>query len=350
MAKVAVIGAGERGLHIARWLYEHKRLGVVIEARDDQIVEARFHLVGVPTVSSLDDALATSDFQSAIVTYSDGEAALAAAAALIERDRDVIFPDDVTLDAEAFSALTHTAAERCVLMSRASLPTGAHTSTSQDSGDAQEAGKAMDSEKSAPYFAHETAVVDEPATIGEGTRIWHFSHIMAHATLGERCNLGQNVFVGGRVKLGNNVKIQNNVSVYTGVECEDDVFLGPSMVFTNVINPRSHVNRRNSYERTLLKRGSTVGANATIVCGVTLGRFAFIGAGSVVTHDVPDFGLVYGVPARLKGHICRCGVGLDFAKPVGTGPEEITCQSCGAQFAKDERGHVTLLTEDAAEA
>ena len=193
------------------------------------------------------------------------------------------------------------------------------------------------------YHAHPSAIIDEPCQIGEGSHIWHFTHIMPNAVLGRGCNLGQNVFVASDVKLGDNVKVQNNVSIYAGVECEDDVFLGPSMVFTNVINPRSHVNRRGQYERTLLKRGATVGANATIVCGVTLGRFAFVGAGSVVTHDVPDYGLVYGVPARLKGHICRCGVNLHFELPVGSGPESADCESCGAHFRKDADGTVNLI-------
>lgn len=190
------------------------------------------------------------------------------------------------------------------------------------------------------YKAHETAVIDEGATIGDGTRIWHFCHVMPGAVLGEGCSLGQNVFVADDVVLGNNVKVQNNVSIYTGVECEDDVFLGPSMVFTNVINPRSHVNRRDQYERTLLERGASVGANATIVCGSTLGRFSFVGAGSVVTHDVPAFGLVYGVPARLKGYICHCGVNLEFDTPIGTGPDSTECETCGARYVKDDAGVV----------
>ena len=193
------------------------------------------------------------------------------------------------------------------------------------------------------HFVHETAVIDEPCEIGEGSKIWHFTHIMPGAKLGKGCNLGQNVFVASDVVLGNNVKVQNNVSIYTGVECEDDVFLGPSMVFTNVINPRSHVNRKTEYKRTLLQRGASVGANATIICGVTIGRYAFIGAGSVITHDVPDYGLVYGVPARLKGHVCQCGVGLDFSKPVGTGPDDVTCGECGKRFHKNERGEVAFV-------
>lgn len=162
------------------------------------------------------------------------------------------------------------------------------------------------------YFAHETAVVDEGCMIGEGTKIWHFSHIMPDCTIGERCNIGQNVVVSPGVKLGDNVKVQNNVSIYTGVECEDDVFLGPSMVFTNVINPRSAVNRRGQYSRTIVKKGASIGANATIVCGNDIGSFAFIGAGSVVTKEVPDFALLVGNPARQIGWMSEYGHRLNF--------------------------------------
>src|SRR6185436_12147920 len=147
------------------------------------------------------------------------------------------------------------------------------------------------------YFADPTAVIDAGCDIGEGTKIWHFSHIMSGSRLGRNCNLGQNVLVAAGVKIGNNVKIQNNVSVYTGVELEDNVFCGPSVVFTNVINPRSHVLRKHEYRRTLVREGASIGANATIVCGVTLGRYSFVAAGAVVTHDVPDYALVLGVPA-----------------------------------------------------
>jgi UDP-2-acetamido-3-amino-2,3-dideoxy-glucuronate N-acetyltransferase len=162
------------------------------------------------------------------------------------------------------------------------------------------------------FTAHPTAVVDEGCTIGAGTRIWHFSHIMPNCTIGERCNIGQNVVVSPGVKLGRNVKVQNNVSIYTGVECEDDVFLGPSMVFTNVINPRSAVARRDQYLRTLVKQGASIGANATIVCGHDIGRFAFIGAGAVVTKEVPDFALVVGNPARQTGWMSEYGHKLKF--------------------------------------
>jgi len=162
------------------------------------------------------------------------------------------------------------------------------------------------------YFAHETAVIDEGCKIGKGTKIWHFTHIMNGAVLGENCNLGQNVVVSPQVTLGKNVKVQNNVSIYTGVICEDDVFLGPSMVFTNVINPRSGVNRRGQYTKTVVKYGASIGANATIVCGHDIGRFAFIGAGAVVTKEVPDYALVVGNPARQVGWMSEYGHRLTF--------------------------------------
>lgn len=162
------------------------------------------------------------------------------------------------------------------------------------------------------YFAHETAVVDAGCTIGEGTKIWHFSHIMPNCTIGERCNIGQNVVVSPDVVLGKNVKVQNNVSIYTGVICEDDVFLGPSMVFTNVMNPRSAVNRKDQYSRTVVKKGASIGANATIVCGNDIGEYAFIGAGSVVTKEVPDYALVVGNPARQIGWMSSYGHRLTF--------------------------------------
>ena len=162
------------------------------------------------------------------------------------------------------------------------------------------------------YFAHETAVIDDGCTIGEGTKIWHFSHVMPNSTIGERCNIGQNVVVSPGVVLGNNVKIQNNVSLYTGVICEDDVFLGPSMVFTNVTNPRSGVNRRDQYAQTIVKKGASIGANATIVCGHDIGEYAFIGAGSVVTKHIPAYALVVGNPARQIGWMSEYGHRLEF--------------------------------------
>lgn len=164
----------------------------------------------------------------------------------------------------------------------------------------------------ASYTAHPTAVIDEGCEIGEGTKIWHFSHIMPNCKIGKNCNLGQNVVVSPEVILGTNVKVQNNVSIYTGVTCEDDVFLGPSMVFTNVTNPRSAVNRRGQYTKTLVKKGASIGANATIVCGNNIGRYAFIGAGAVVTKDVPDYALVIGNPARQTGWISEYGHKLKF--------------------------------------
>jgi UDP-2-acetamido-3-amino-2,3-dideoxy-glucuronate N-acetyltransferase len=162
------------------------------------------------------------------------------------------------------------------------------------------------------YFAHESAIIDEGCSIGDGTKIWHFSHIMTNCQVGENCNIGQNVVISPEVVLGKNVKVQNNVSIYTGVICEDDVFLGPSMVFTNVINPRSAVNRKNQYEKTVVKRGASIGANATIICGHDIGRFAFIGAGAVVTKNVLDYALVIGNPARQIGWMSEFGHKLKF--------------------------------------
>src|SRR5436190_13722831 len=176
------------------------------------------------------------------------------------------------------------------------------------------------------YFVHESSYVDEGARIGKGTKIWHFSHVMPGAVIGERCNLGQNVVVMPGTRLGDNVKVQNNVSIYEGVELEDDVFCGPSCVFTNVMNPRSHVPRKHEYRRTLVKRGGSIGANATIICGVTLGEYAFIGAGAVVTADVPAYGLMVGVPARRVGWIGQCGQRLH--PKAG----RAACGVCGATY------------------
>ncbi|OFX67045.1 MAG: hexapeptide transferase [Bacteroidetes bacterium GWE2_29_8] len=162
------------------------------------------------------------------------------------------------------------------------------------------------------YYNHESAVIDDGCIIGNGTKIWHFSHVMSNCEIGENCNIGQNVVVSPNVKLGKNVKVQNNVSIYTGVICEDDVFLGPSMVFTNVINPRSAVNRKTEYKKTIVKKGATIGANSTIVCGITIGEFAFIGAGAVVTKDVPAYALVIGNPARQTGWMSEYGQKLKF--------------------------------------
>ena len=190
------------------------------------------------------------------------------------------------------------------------------------------------------YFAHPTAVIDDGASIGAGTKIWHFCHVSGSARIGERSNLGQNVFVAPDVVIGNNVKIQNNVSLYTGVVVEDDVFLGPSAVFTNVLNPRSHVSRKDEYRPTRIGQGASVGANATIVCGTALGRYAFVGAGAVVTRDVPDYALVYGNPARIRGWMCQCGVQLGWqaAPEDEPGDEVATCAACGAEYVKrDDR-------------
>ncbi len=186
------------------------------------------------------------------------------------------------------------------------------------------------------YFVHESSFIDEGAVVGDGTKIWHFCHVMKGARIGENCVLGQNVFVASDVVVGNNVKIQNNVSLYTGVLLEDDVFLGPSMVFTNVINPRSAVNRKAEFQTTLVKRGASIGANATIVCGITLGQYCFVGAGAVVTRDIPDYALVYGNPARIQGWMCQCGVRLPFEQIEGD--EQARCEACGREYRKDAQG------------
>lgn len=206
-----------------------------------------------------------------------------------------------------------------------------------------------------PYFVHESSYVDDDVEIGAGTKIWHFCHIMSRARIGQHCSMGQNVSIASDVCIGNNVKIQNNVSVYTGVQIEDDAFLGPSMVFTNVINPRSHVSRKDEYRQTLVKRGASIGANATIVCGVTIGRYAFVGAGAVVTSDVPDYTLVYGNPARNRGWMCQCGVKLEWklsSEGSGNGTStnhpvaaETFCLSCGARYLKEGRTIRQLGTE-----
>lgn len=180
------------------------------------------------------------------------------------------------------------------------------------------------------FFVHESSYVDEPCSIGPSTKIWHFSHVMKNCRIGAGCNIGQNVVVSPDVVIGNNVKIQNNVSVYTGCILEDDVFCGPSMVFTNVINPRSHVARKDEYKTTLVRRGASIGANCTVVCGVTIGRYAFIGAGSVVTKDIPDYALVYGNPAALRGWVCNCGIKLSLHESGSA-----SCPACGAAYIRN---------------
>ena len=190
----------------------------------------------------------------------------------------------------------------------------------------------------ASYTAHPTAVIDEGCEIGEGTKIWHFSHIMSNCKIGKNCNLGQNVVVSPEVVLGTNVKVQNNVSIYTGVTCEDDVFLGPSMVFTNVTNPRSAINRRGQYAKTLVKKGASIGANATIVCGNNIGKYAFIGAGAVVTKEVPDYALVIGNPARQAGWMSEYGHKLKFdASGIAV------CEESTEKY-KLEKGTVTKIS------
>ena len=184
------------------------------------------------------------------------------------------------------------------------------------------------------FFVHESSYVDEGATVGKGTRIWHFSHVMPGAVIGERCNLGQNVVVMPGTVIGNNVKIQNNVSIYEGVTLEDDVFCGPSCVFTNVINPRSQVSRKSEYLKTLVKRGASIGANATIICGATLGEYAFVGAGAVVRGDVLPYALVVGVPARQAGWVCVCGTRLELVQGAAT------CVACGRQY-REQAGRLS---------
>ncbi len=179
----------------------------------------------------------------------------------------------------------------------------------------------------ANYFIHPTSIVEEPSDIGDGTKIWHFTHIMPNVNVGRDCTLGQNVFVGENVRIGNNVKLQNNVSVYDGVKLEDDVFCGPSCVFTNVKSPRSHISQEGKYTPTLVKKGATIGANATVICGNSIGKYAFIGAGSVVTGDIPDYALAYGNPARIEGWVCECGAGLDFGRA-----NRVKCSQCGKEF------------------
>jgi UDP-2-acetamido-3-amino-2,3-dideoxy-glucuronate N-acetyltransferase len=183
-----------------------------------------------------------------------------------------------------------------------------------------------------PFRAHPTATIDPGCTIGDGTLIWHYSHVMPGAIIGRGCSLGQNVFVARDVTIGDNARIQNNVSIYEGVTLEDDVFCGPSMVFTNVVNPRSHVSRKHEYRPTLVRRGATIGANATILCGHTIGSYAFIGAGAVVTGDVPDYALMLGVPAKRAGWMCQCGVRLDLSE---RSEAKTSCRACGSTYVYD---------------
>jgi UDP-2-acetamido-3-amino-2,3-dideoxy-glucuronate N-acetyltransferase len=186
------------------------------------------------------------------------------------------------------------------------------------------------------YFVHESSYVDDGAKVGDGTKVWHFCHVMPGAEIGERCSLGQNVVVMPGTKIGNNVKIQNNVSIYEGVVLEDDVFCGPSCVFTNVGTPRSHVSRKAEYEPTLVKRGASIGANATVVCGITLGEYSFIGAGAVVTADVPPYALMVGVPARRVGWMCYCGERLRLSNGAGK------CARCGREY-RDDQGRLVSI-------
>ncbi|MBA7663935.1 UDP-3-O-(3-hydroxymyristoyl)glucosamine N-acyltransferase [subsurface metagenome] len=188
------------------------------------------------------------------------------------------------------------------------------------------------------FFIHETSIVEEHCQIGDGTKIWHFSHIMPNVTIGKSCVIGQNVFIGTGVKIGNNVKIENHVSVFEGVTLDDDVFCGPSCVFTNVVNPRSRIPRRHEFRPTSVKKGATLGANATIVCDNTIGRYVFVGAGAVVTKDVPDYAMVYGNPARLQGWVCECGVELDFARN-----NTAKCSECGKKYKKQENEKGTAV-------
>ena len=196
--------------------------------------------------------------------------------------------------------------------------------------------------ESKQYFAHESAYVDQPCEIGEGTKIWHFSHVMKNAKIGANCNIGQNVNIDGGVVVGNNVKIQNNVSLYTGVIVEDDVFLGPSCVLTNITNPRAQVSRRKLYEKTVFRRGATVGANATIVCGIELGRYCFIAAGAVVTKDVPDYALMIGTPARQAGWMSRHGIRLRDPDSDGV----MVCPESGYRYKETEPGVLRCLDLD----
>jgi len=189
------------------------------------------------------------------------------------------------------------------------------------------------------YFVHNSSYIDKKVRVGKGTKIWHFSHVLTGSTIGENCNIGQNVVIGPEARVGNGVKIQNNVSIYTGVTLEDDVFCGPSCVFTNVINPRSHIPRRNEYKQTIVKKGATIGANATIICGHVIGKFAFIGAAAVVTKDVSDYALVIGNPARLAGWMCECGEKLKFSG------DKAICNKCSKSYVKNKADPKAITKE-----
>ncbi len=192
--------------------------------------------------------------------------------------------------------------------------------------------------KDSTYFVHESAYIDDLCEIGEGTKIWHFSHVMKQSKIGRNCNIGQNVVISPGVVLGDGVKVQNNVSIYTGVICEEDVFLGPSMVFSNVINPRAFIERKDEFKKTLIKKGASIGSNATVVCGNTIGEYAMIGAGTVVAGDIPDYALVYGNPARIKGWVCKCGVKLDFNVHIAE------CEACCSTYEKINNEKIVPVT------
>jgi UDP-2-acetamido-3-amino-2,3-dideoxy-glucuronate N-acetyltransferase len=191
----------------------------------------------------------------------------------------------------------------------------------------------------ADYFVHDSAIVDDNVKIGSGTKIWHFSHIMGNTEIGEKCNIGQNAVVGPNVKIGNGCKVQNNISIYKGVELEDDVFCGPSMVFTNVLNPRAFIERKHEFRKTLVKKGATLGANSTIVCGHIIGSYAMIGAGAVVTKDVPDYALMAGVPAKRIGWVCKCGVTLRKFDSKGNA----VCPECGGNYRKEGSSLIMII-------
>jgi UDP-2-acetamido-3-amino-2,3-dideoxy-glucuronate N-acetyltransferase len=192
------------------------------------------------------------------------------------------------------------------------------------------------------YFVHESSYIDDGVVIAEGSKIWHFCHVLSNSRIGRKCSIGQNVVLGPNVTVGDNVKIQNNVSVYDGVTLEDDVFCGPSMVFTNVTNPRSHWPRKDEFKKTLVRKGASLGANSTVVCGITIGRYAFVGAGSLVNRDVPDYGLMYGVPARQHGWMCYCGTKLDLSVESGS-QESAVCGNCDRKYEKNGQGVREIL-------